>query len=118
MARTVSVTHKTRKQSAKGTARMIHSRATQDARTGTGRGSVHRRAVDAIDDSLETNKKRMTPETRRRLKLAKAEVRRLTGNDEPIHPRGGPSGRYLKKEKAKSRRNPTQPHDAPNKPRR
>jgi hypothetical protein len=92
------------KKSAKATARVLHSRGARNARI--------------IDERLEANKKRMTPETRRQLKLAKAELRRLTGTDEQVHPKGGPSGRYLKKEKAKSRRNPTQPHHAPNKPRR
>jgi hypothetical protein len=105
----------TRNRSAKATARIIHSRVEQDS----GEGTAYRRGIKALSEKQNRESKTMKPEQRKKIKQAKDELRRLTGN-EPTQPKGAgaPTGRYLKKEKAKSRRNPTQPHHAPNKPRR
>jgi hypothetical protein len=106
---------KTKNRSANATARLIHSRAEQD----TGPGTAYRRGMDALSAKQNREAKTMKPEGRKKIKDAKDELRRLTGNEPRVRQgHGAPKGRYLKKEKAKSRRNPTQPHHAPNKPRR
>lgn len=109
------ITRNTKNKSAKATARIVHSRVVQEE----GEGTPYRRGMDALVDQVNKTAKTAKPETRKKLKEAKDELRRLTGN-EPAKPKGtgGPKGHYLKKEKAKSRRNPTQEHHAPNKPRR
>jgi hypothetical protein len=114
-----NMTSNTRNRSAKQIARIVHSRAVQEERSGQGSKTAYRRAMDALDAEINRNSKSLRPERRRQLKEAKDELRRLSGM-EPAKPKGhgAPRGHYLKKEKAKSRRNPTQEHHAPNKPRR
>lgn len=103
---------------AKEIARLLHSRAVQEYDEGEIETSAYRRAMDALDAKVNRESKTMKPEMRKKLKDAKDELRRLAGV--VTHPKGegAPKGRYLKKEKAKSRRNPTQPWHAPNKPHR
>ena len=103
------ITSKSKGRSARAAARMIHSRAVQDEQQAGGGPTAYRRAMNAVDAQVNRNSKTMKPETRARLKAEKDELRRLHGID--------PGGPVNRKEKAKSRRNPTQPHHAPNKPR-
>jgi len=105
-------------RTAKEMARLVHSRATQEELEGKIDTTAYRRAMDALDEKVNRESKTMKPEMRKKLKDAKAELRRLA--DVQVHPKGtgAPKGYYLKKEKAKSRRSPTQEWHAPNKPRR
>jgi len=103
---------------AKEIARLVHSRAVQEYDEGEIETTAYRRAMNALDDKVQRESKTMKPEMRKKLNDAKDELRRLAGI--VTHPKGegAPKGRYLKKEKAKSRRSSTQPWHAPNKPRR
>lgn len=109
--------HKTRGKSSKAVARMVHSRGIQAERSGTGGRTGYRQAMDALEDEVNRNSKQMSPERRKQLGEAKDELRRLSGTG-PRKPKGkGAPGKKYYKEKAKSRRNPTQRHGEPNKPR-
>lgn len=105
-------------RSAKEIARLLHSRAVQEEQEGEIETTAYRRAMDALDEKVNRESKTMKPEMRKKLDQAKDELRRLAGI--VTHPKGegAPKGHYLKKEKVKSRRNPTQEWHAPNKPRR
>jgi hypothetical protein len=105
-------------RSAKSIARLVHSRAVQEELEGEIETSAYRRAMDALDDKVSRESKTMKPEMRKKLKEAKAELRRLAHID--THPKGegAPKGHYPEKEKAKSRRSATQPWHAVAKPRR
>jgi hypothetical protein len=105
-------------RSAKEIARLVHSRAVQEERESEIETSAYRRAMDALDEKVNRESKTMKPEMRKKLKDAKDELRRLSHVEVKGKGTGAPTGHYLKKEKAKSRRNPTQPHHAPNKPRK
>jgi hypothetical protein len=103
---------------AKQIARLLHSRAIQEELEGQIETTAYRRAMDALDEKVNRESKTMKPEMRKKLKEAKDELRRLSHIE--THPKGSgaPKGHYLEKEKAKSRRSPTQPFHAPNKPRK
>ncbi len=105
-------------RSAKEIARLLHSRAVQEELEGELDTTAYRRALGALDEKVSRESKTMKPEMRKKLKEAKEELRRLAHVDTTAKGSGAPKGHYLKKEKAKSRRSPTQPWHAPNKPRR
>jgi hypothetical protein len=115
MARNIGMMHKTHGKSSKAVARMVHSRGVQAERASRGGRTGYRQAMDALVGEVNRNNKRMSPERRKQLGEAKDELRRLSGT-QPAKPKGqgGPGKRYYK-EKAKSRRNPTQGHHQPNK---
>jgi hypothetical protein len=100
---------------AKQIARLLHSRAVQEEREGEISTTAYRRAMDALDEKVNRESKTMKPEMRKKLKDAKDELRRLSHVETHAKGSGAPKGHYLKKEKAKSRRSPTQPFHAPNK---
>jgi predicted flap endonuclease-1-like 5' DNA nuclease len=112
-----NIMHKTRGKSSKAVARIVHSAGVQDEMANRGGRTAYRRSMDALVSEVNRNNKRMSPEKRRQLGEAKDELRRLSGTGPRKEKgKGGPGDVYYK-EKAKSRRNPTQGHNEPNKPR-
>jgi hypothetical protein len=105
-------------RTAKQIARLLHSRATQEELEGEIETSAYRRAMDALDEKVNRESKTMKPEMRKKLKDAKDELRRLSHVETHGKGTGAPIGHFPVKEKAKSRRNPTQPFHAPAKPRK
>jgi hypothetical protein len=106
-------------RSAKDIARLVHSRAVQEEREGEIETTAYRRAIDALDEKVNRESKTMKPEMRKKLKDAKDELRRIA-EMRPAMPKGtgAPKGKYRKSEKAKSRRNATQPFPSPDAPKR